>query len=477
MSEQQQVPTLIFSRGTVVIATSPFTVTDNQPTADPTDAPSAHFNWDSRTLQWRARAMDYREIIEDWQKRGVKYEDKAKAYEKLELSLREPIVAREHQKAALAAWREAGLRGVVQLPTGAGKTILAVLAIAGLSRPTLVLVPTIDLVMQWQSILQKYIAGAAIGVLGGGQRDIQPITVSTYDSALILLEQLGNRFGLLVADECHHLPTPQYSAIAMGSIAPFRLGLSATVARSDGGEEAIYSLLGDLVYEGRIDQMQHSVLAPYDVVTIEVALTAEEQAAYNEARELYLGFVRRHRINFSSPTGWSEFLWKCAKMPGGVQALRAHREQRRLAQAASGKINVLWDILQKHSSERLIVFTDDNAMAYRIGHEFLLPVITHQTKLADRTLFLEAFRLGEINVLVTSRVLNEGVDVPDASIGVVVSGSGNVREHVQRLGRILRHRPGKRAKLYELIAEGTSELKVQARRRQHHAYQRPTTIS
>jgi len=103
--------------------------------------------------------------------------------------------------------------------------------------------------------------------------------------------------------------------------------------------------------------------------------------------------------------------------------------------------------------------------------EFILPVITHKTRLKERKFFLDGFRSGDFTVLVTSKVLNEGVDVPEASVGIVVSGSGAVREHVQRLGRILRHQPGKRACLYELVSEGTSEKYVNQRRRKHHAYE------
>jgi superfamily II DNA or RNA helicase len=110
-------------------------------------------------------------------------------------------------------------------------------------------------------------------------------------------------------------------------------------------------------------------------------------------------------------------------------------------------------------------------MAYRIGKLFFLPVLTHLTKLKERENFLQAFRQGDYSILVTSKVLNEGVDVPDANVAIVVSGSGSVREHVQRLGRILRGRPGKQAYLYELVSKSTSEHFVNERRRRHLAYQ------
>ena len=89
-----------------------------------------------------------------------------------------------------------------------------------------------------------------------------------------------------------------------------------------------------------------------------------------------------------------------------------------------------------------------------------------------RRRFLDAFRAGDYRILVTSKVLNEGVDVPEANVAIVVSGSGSIREHVQRLGRVLRARPGKRATLYELIARDTGEYYINERRRQHRAYER-----
>lgn len=102
---------------------------------------------------------------------------------------------------------------------------------------------------------------------------------------------------------------------------------------------------------------------------------------------------------------------------------------------------------------------------------FFLPVLTHQTKPEERNAFLNGFRDGTYSILVTSKVLNEGIDVPEANVAIIVSGSGSVREHVQRLGRILRKREGKQAVLYELISKQTGEYFVNKRRRQHNAYE------
>ena len=130
----------------------------------------------------------------------------------------------------------------------------------------------------------------------------------------------------------------------------------------------------------------------------------------------------------------------------------------------------VWDLLRRHAGERIIIFTADNAAAYELGRRYLLPVLTHHTKSAERKQMLENFRTGDCPVLVSSKVLNEGVDVPEANIGIIVSGGSSVREHVQRLGRILRARPGKKAVLYELVNSATSELGVLNRRREHRAY-------
>ena len=128
--------------------------------------------------------------------------------------------------------------------------------------------------------------------------------------------------------------------------------------------------------------------------------------------------------------------------------------------------------MRDNPGARILIFTADNGTAYRIGELLCLPVITHKTKAAERKEFLDSFRTGEYPVLVTSKVLNEGVDVPEANIAVVVSGSGSIREHVQRLGRILRRTAeGKQAVLYELVSAGTSEMSVSERRRNHRAYQ------
>ncbi|WNZ60816.1 helicase-related protein [Myxococcus sp. MxC21-1] len=204
---------------------------------------------------------------------------------------------------------------------------------------------------------------------------------------------------------------------------------------------------------------------------VEVPLTPDEKARYDTARALYLGFVRRLGVPLSAPDGWARFLAQSQRSDEGRAAYRAYREQRRIALTSSGKQEVLWRILLEHRDDRVLVFTDDNETVYTLARRFLLPALTHHTPVPERKALLAAFASGELPVLLTSRVLNEGVDVPEARVGVVLSGSASVREHVQRLGRILRKRPGKRALLYEVCSAQTAESSISERRRQHGAYQ------
>src|SRR5262249_195766 len=156
----------------------------------------------------------------------IAYTDNARAYEPTTWTLTSDRDPFPHQIESLETWSRDGGRGVVVLPTGAGKTFLAMLAIEKVARPALVVTPTIDLLNQWYGQLKDGFR-TEIGLLGGGEYDIRPLTVATYDSAYIHLERWGHKFGLLICDECHHLPGPSYQLIALGSIAPYRLGLTA----------------------------------------------------------------------------------------------------------------------------------------------------------------------------------------------------------------------------------------------------------
>ena len=429
--------------------------------------------FDDRSRTYRARACDYAGIILTLIREKIPFQDQVKNYRPLDkLPVKEKIIPRSHQARALLDWKNSSCRGIVSLPTGSGKTVLAIMAIKELQRPALILVPTIDLLTQWCSTIEHFF-DIHCGMLGGGTRDIQAITVSTYDSAILNMEFIGDRFALLIADECHHLPSPENRLCAEMSIAPFRLGLTATPELSPEYTDVMTSLMGHICCNISIGELTGKVLSNYQVRQLRVTLSPEESVAYQHHRQIYTAFLRRAAIDFSRPEAWSSFLIACARYPGGKEALHSFFAQRHIARAGSAKLEMIREIIRRHCRERILIFTADNDAAYTIGRKFSLPVLTHHTKAAERKEFLELFRQGKYPVLVTSKVLNEGVDVPQVSVGIIVSGSGSVREHVQRLGRLLRHAPDKElAILYELVSANTSEESISERRRTHAAYRR-----
>ncbi len=395
--------------------------------------------------------------------------DEAKDYEKTPWPFRVARPAFPHQTEGLDAWWKAGGRGVVVLPTGTGKTHLANLAIHKAGRPSLVVTPTIDLLNQWYDELTLAF-GVEVGMLGGGSYDIKPLTVTTYDSAYQNVERLGNRFGLIVYDECHHLPSPTVAASALGSIAPWRLGLTATPERADNAHERLDHLIGPIVYRREITQLRGQFLADYRVESLFVNLTDEERLKYESMRETYRTFLSNSGIDMRRPGGWGQFLFQAHRSVEGRQAYLAYREQRALALAAPAKLRCWPGCWRRHNGDRVLIFTHDNATVYTIARQFLVPVITHQTKAKERRDVLLKFNSGDYPIVATSRVLNEGVNVPEANVAVILSGSGSVREHVQRLGRILRKSGDKEATLYEVVTRGTVEEFTSNRRRQHAAY-------
>jgi superfamily II DNA or RNA helicase len=458
---------ILFDAGTLILSNAPDALLQSLPGCQ----------FDERTAAFRTEARHYRLIVELLREQKIAINDEARGFKPLECKLHSTRTAFPHQQEALTTWWNAGGRGVVVLPTGTGKTFVALLAIAHVGRPTIVITPTIPLMNQWYGELLHAFgesvanaSGSSIGLLGGGYYDFQPLTVTTYDSAYIHLERWGNKFGLIVFDECHHLPSASYQFAAIGAIAPYRLGLTATPERADGRETLYPELIGPIIYRREIKQLAGDFLAEYRVVRIDVDLSPEEMERYTQARATYRQFVQDRGISMGSAVGWQRFIQETCRHPDGRAAFQAYREQKRLSLAAPAKIDLLDELLHRHATDRVIIFTYDNASVYQIARRFLAPAITHQTKTRERQQILKRFHSGEYNVVVTSQVLNEGVDVPAANVGIILSGTGSVREHVQRLGRLLRKLGDKQALLYEVVTRDTAEQYTSERRRQHHAY-------
>ena len=427
---------------------------------------------DPRSETGRAPAYRYAGIRRALEVAGVSVDDRvldasdrAAADVDLSAALSTDYDLREYQRDALEAWHDADDRGVLELPTGAGKTVIAIRAMVDLGMPTLVVVPTIDLLDQWQRELETEF-DVPIGRFGGGEQREEAITVSTYDSAYLKAEDVGDAFELVVFDEVHHLGGKGYQDIARLLAAPARLGLTATFERPDGAHETVADLIGERVYALDVDDLAGDHLAPYDIRRIEVELTPDERERYDEKQGIFVEYVRDAGITFTSGSDYQELVKRSGNDPAAREALLAKNEAREIMMNASRKLDRLEAILDRHRDDRIIVFTAHTDLVYRLSERFLLPAITAETGAKERREILERFREGTYGRVVAANVLDEGVDVPDANVAVLLSGSGSEREFTQRLGRVLRPKEdGGRAILYEVVSAETAEERVASRRR------------
>ncbi len=427
----------------------------------PADLPGVET--DARSKSARAPAYRYADLRDALAERGRDYDDRVLDTDSLSLSTTYEL--REYQQAALDSWRDASERGCLELPTGSGKTVIGIAAMVALGTPTLVVVPTIDLLEQWQRELETEFQ-RPIGRLGGGEQRVEAVTVATYDSAYLRADELGDRFGLVVFDEVHHLGGEGYRDIARLLAAPARLGLTATFERPDGAHEVIAELVGPLVKRVAVDELAGEHLADYDIKRIEVALTADERERYENHQGTFTEYLQQSNIQLRSGSDYQELVKRSGNDPRAREALLAKQRAREVMMNAERKVERLAGILDSHREDRVIVFTAYTDLVYRLSERFLLPAITHETGASERREILERFRDGTYSRVVTANVLDEGVDVPDANVAVVLSGSGSEREFTQRLGRILRPKAdGSRALLYELVTEETAEERVARRRR------------
>ena len=371
----------------------------------------------------------------------------------------EGLSLRPYQEAALHAWKEADSRGIVVLPTGAGKTRVAFAALGDTGLPAAVLCPTRALASQWVTELQGWL-GEEVGLIGDGVNELRRVTVLTFESAYRHMDRLGARFGLLVVDEAHHLGGALRREALEACAATARLGLTATLAGTSAAQE---DLLGPLVYEQTLASLVGRHLAPLRIVREHIALDPEEAAAYTRLITPFRTAARRvfqdhGDVDFGT---LSRLLGSSTE---GRRALRDRSKADALVSFPSGKRVRVRSLIEAYRNTKTLIFTAYGAEAYTIASDCLVPVITAETSPRERSDILRRFREGPLRAIVSARVLNEGLDVPDASVAIVVSGTLGQREHVQRVGRVLRPGEGKVALVHELVTRGTSDAR-RARKR------------
>src|SRR5436190_18201468 len=415
--------------------------------------------------RWRCEAYHYHAIVSWMKEHGIR--NSIPRWQHLTLDLHDTRELHDYQLNALDAWKQANGRGSIVLPTGAGKTLVAVHAIHHVNASTVVLVPTTSLLYQWYALLTN-VFQTEIGVYYSSEKRILPLTVTTYHSAGDLIAEYGNTFKLLICDVVHHLPAKTWGEAALMTPAPYRLGLTATYPEEheQAGERwRLDELIGPIVFTQQLETLVGKQLAAYRTQRVRVDLTHEERTSYDAAYAIYTGFVRERGLRQKHGAGWLRALMRLSTSdPQARRAWLARRQLLNLLESCQGKLAALETLLHEHAGERILVFTESNAVAYTIARQYLVPVISHETGVAERKQILDAFQAGHYQVIVTSKVLNEGVDVPEAKVAIVLGGGASKREYLQRLGRILRKKEPLQAVLIEVLVRNTiEEGKVQRR--------------
>lgn len=393
---------------------------------------------------------------------------------------------REWQVDAFAAWATAGCRGVVEAITGAGKTRLAMAAVrvvVGRGGVALVLVPTLELLGQWTTELRAHAPGARIGQLGGGHSDDfgdHDVVVATPSSAAdVPIVPRDGQLGLLVADEAHRYGAPTWSQALRDDYA-MRLALTATYERGDDGVvEVLGPYFGGVVADyGYARAAADRVIAPFAIALVGTRLDDHEQAQY-DAADQGAKRARRALLDHGLPRHPRETLRAAVEVMGEAESgsrrrddpvvavardylvrLRARRDA---AAQAAGKLTVAAAIAPCLHDRRTLVFCDTVDQAEQVA-----TVMTAAGPLAEtihgglapdrRRIRMAQFRNGNLSVVVAPRVLDEGVDVPDADVAVVLAAFRSRRQMVQRLGRVLRRTDDDRvARLLIVHAIGTNE--------------------
>jgi DNA excision repair protein ERCC-3 len=338
----------------------------------------------------------------------------------------------------------AGGSGVVVLPCGAGKTLVGAAAMATGSTTTLILVTNTVSARQWKDELLKRTSLTAdeVGEYSGAVKEVRPVTIATYQVLttkrggvyphLELVD--GHDWGLIIYDEVHLLPAPIFRMTA-DLQARRRLGLTATLVREDGREGEVFSLIGPKRYDAPWKDIEaQGYIAPADCVEVRVDLPKDERVAY---------------------------------------AMADDADKYRLCATSETKTLVAEQLVEHHRGEQVLVIGQYIDQLDELGERLDAPVIKGETSVKARQKLFDAFRAGEIQTLVVSKVANFSIDLPEASVAIQVSGSfGSRQEEAQRLGRLLRPKQdGRAARFYSLVARDTLDQDFAAKRQRFLAEQ------
>ncbi|WP_233266759.1 DEAD/DEAH box helicase [Tomitella fengzijianii] len=391
------------------------------------------------------------------------------------------IELRAWQRDALSMWEEAGRRAVIEAVTGTGKTTLGLAAAAdavGRGLDVLVVVPSVDLLEQWHAAFRTALPGVPVGRRGAGYHDAFPqvhVLVTIVNSAITPSFRRPTGATLLIADEVHRYGAGGFAAVLDDDYSE-RLGLTATFERPDGGVELHLQPYFENVIAGcdYLRGRQDGILAPVKVLLVSVDFLPHEQAEYAEWDEM--ARAERHRliekfgcraepfgsfmqdVQEFSDGGGEDATWSARKY------LNAFSRRKAVLANSEGKLDALEQIgAVLAAAGRTIVFSETKESAYAAAGVLTNANVnaapyTSDLKRRERADLLESFKTGGLSTLVAPRVLDEGVDVPEADVGIILAGSKSKRQMIQRMGRIIRPKAdGRHASFVVMYMRGSSE--------------------
>ncbi|WP_231603311.1 DEAD/DEAH box helicase [Neorhodopirellula pilleata] len=393
---------------------------------------------------------------------------------------RRHIRLRGDQVQAVEDFESGGRRGLLVMPTGTGKTVVAIECLLRARCSSLIVVPVRDLMYQWHAKILEA-TGVDAGLIGDGVHRVSPISIATYDSAAIHMPRIGNRYHMIVFDEVHHLAGAWRSDAARMSTATIRLGLTATLPDDETRLQTLHELVGPTLHHQAIGDASGDTLAEYRIHRIAVPLTASERHAYDSHSRTVREFVASQR-ELDPKFRWEDIHKLTAltrtepeRAAAAGAAAAAFRAKQKIEDQADAKMRTLEDLFRLHAGQPVIVFTGTNVMARAISMRFMVPCLLSHCAKKERQEVLQRFAEGRYPVLVANRVLDEGVDLPDVKTAIVLGGLSSQRQAIQRLGRVLRKGTrNERATLYEIVTDATNEVKRSRNRRRNDAYQKRT---
>jgi len=371
--------------------------------------PSTPWVWDSRAGVWRCDAREYAVIRSQLDRFVRPFDDRVPQWRPVRWPHVRIHSLRPEQEAAVAAWQKTR-QGVIVMPTGTGKTEVALRIMADAGLAALVVAPVRDLMYHWHRRILETL-GYDAGIIGDNVFRVRPVSVTTYDSAYIHMERLGDQFALVVFDECHHLPGPMRRDAARMSVAPMRLGLTATPERSDSRHLDLDWLIGPVVYQMPLSDARGQTLADYEVTRIPIHLVPEQQSRYDQlAQEVRRYIIERRKTE--PQYSWKDLCNESGKTPEARRAMRAYYAKKSIEDRAEEKLRVLEGLFRLHVGEPCLVFAGSNAMARDVSRRFLIPCLLNHCGKKERLEVLRGLEDGTYPALVANQVLDEGSICP-----------------------------------------------------------------